>query len=561
MLWGRKPLEFSVADTKAIVQEALPELEKKLGQPIYLTSTGVITHDQLANDVRDLLTKGREETSLDLMSFDLDVARNSLQAVLDESKIDKVYFGSTILPQPVVQANLDKLENVQEPVLAIEYCKTHNISMKLLEWLCKQADFVIVEGLLLKELSFTTAKKEFVQNLSEQKEPTNLKDIVPNKLVLPVLLSVYSNSSEIPGSIDRNTLLYTPRSYIESQRSRALDKLRSDGKISNEELKNLTVRDPAKFARKNSMIDIEGYVVTPEYVASQTDHVKQLLDDPGYVVIDEDIELGQKIVEKLSVQPRFSNGFNRFFVNPAFETKLKDQVTEEATKQAEDEAEKVTITPGEGIKELVAKVSGKALSIRDVEQRLGDIPEKLQKQIAVRISPSIRQSYLDQASQVLQAKLDEIQKQVTLKLGVYLSGLLTLEEPLKAVAFKEWEQYLSDCDCLPVSGVDDAKSNYVENVSVEELQSTAAQIVSTQERKLQAASDPALVLHLAVVVWHARHHVPSQTGVLRIRGKLVPKVLKAFEFPSSFNLLKKAVVSGEGAKELAKEVKQQVSQS
>lgn len=561
MLWGKKPLEFSVAETKAIVQEALPELEKKLGQPLYLTSAGVVTHDQLANDVRDLLTKGREETSLDLMSFDLDVARTSLQSVLNELKLDNVYFGSIILPQPVVLSNLENLKNVQEPVLAVEYCKTHNISMKLLEWLCKNSDFVIIEGVLLKESLFTAAKKEFLQDLSKQASPISLKDLVPNDLLISVLLTIYSNSAEIAGSIDRNTLVYTPRSYVESQRTQALDKLRSDGKISNGELSKLNIRDPAKFARKNNMIDIEGYVVTPEYVASQRDHVKQLLDTQGYVSIDEDIELGQKIVDKLGLQARFSNGYNRFFVSPTFETKLKDEVASEASKKAEEDAEKVNIAPGERIKELVARVSGKALSIRDIEQRLDSLPEKLQKQIAMRISQAIRQSYLDKATQVLQAKLDEIQKQVNLKLGVYLGGLLTLEEPLRAVAFKEWEQYLSDCDCLPVSGIDDAKSSYIESSSVEELQATAAQVLSHQERKLQAASDPALVLHLAVVVWHARNHVANKTGVLRIRGKLVPKVLKAFEFPPSFNQLKKAVVSGDGAKELAKEVKEQVLQN
>lgn len=555
MLWGKKSIEFSVADTKAIVQDALPQLEIKLGQPIYLTSTGIIPHDQLVREATELLTKGHEETSLDLMSFDLDVSRQALQAALDDVKCSRVYFGSTVLPQPVVEAKLDELRKVQDPISAVEYCKRANISMKFLEWLCREADFVIVEGVLLQNAMFTRAKQDFLQDLKSQTSPVELSTLVPEKTLLSVLLSVNANSQEIPGSIDKTSLVYTPRAYVEAQRRGALDLLKQKGHISVEELAKYSVKDHAKFARKNNLVYVKGYVLTPDYVSAQKHIVKTLLDEKGYVFIEDDIDLGSTIVEVLDVSPRYSTGFTRFFVNPSFENRLKDRITADASERGENEALKVSVAAGEEINNLVGQVSGKAYTLRDIEQRLDDLPEKLQKQIAPRISARARQAFIDSATRVLQTKLDEAQKQVDLKLGVYLNGVFSLEEPLRAVVFKEWQQYLSDCNCPPVTDIEAAKDRYVDGASEQELAASAAQIVASQQRKLQVTTEPAMVLHLAVVIWHAEHHVPSKAGVLRIRGKIVPKILKSFEFPESFNLLKKAVISGESAEELVLEVK------
>lgn len=548
MLWTRGPqLQLSSDDRKTLITAALPEISARLGEPVYLNSVGLITHTRLRERIREILESNQEQTSADLIAMETGVERKHIKIFLDEleKEMPNVYFGLVILPVPVTRKLLEKIQSIVQPQSVSDFCTSNNITSELFHWCIERSpQVVIVENYALNKELLEENENHCLDVLADAASPVPINSLSsePLRSILIKRLEFKIDGEFVKG-------FYIPASYKKLQMQQCRETLGRVGFVSKEQFDRLDI-DMNHFARAEDAIVLDNGVLSKSRFEAEKQFLTEQLAAVGYFRVG-DLEFGDAGVKLMNL--KISTGYTHYLVRPKFEASLREQCMSSFKKELEDRVASLSIDSKETVQELMKKIDMPSDSV--IEQRLESrgIPSQLSRQIVAHIGVKVRQKCLETTKSAVEKAHSEAVRAVDLKIAVYLFGVKSCPDFIQAAVFNEWQQYVIECGAVPSDTIEQGQRHFASQFAPGELEACAAQLVQVTRKKLVNTTDPAKLLLLAIIVYHASHFAGNQ-GVLRIRGKQIPKLLKAFEFPPEFTELKDAVK----AKNVSKDIQDKV---
>jgi hypothetical protein len=445
----------------------------------------------------------------------------------------------------------------------MSFCIKQRIHREFLEWLIKRLEdkhdisLEIVDNVVIQRNYLEQCTNIFVEQLNAFEGSISLKDvcldIVP-EIREPVELCIVKlarDSNRIRGTIDRNRV-FVHEAYRKKQLDRLLDHLSNEGVLEIAELKANGVKNIQRFA-----VDVgvtvhisPNYLVSSNYIDIIRQFVQRKLTAPGWIDLAaiEFPEIANTtdrtyIIEQLIVSniPRKTvrNVNKRFLVTSEFELTLKQNLTEhfinDAKEAADSLANNLQVVARDGdefeLKDAIIKQTRQPdqETITNYTTTQFDLPSTLASALMATIAKEIRLVYLDHITETTINILQDTKKDASIRFTVYLQGLHSLND--KKLRAKLWTELLDYCkinlEILPINGdeqIDDPLPWMIADQTV--LSACKDRLTTNLKAQLNKVSDPALILHLAVLLIHGQSIAVNPPGLLKASGKHVPKLLK-----------------------------------
>lgn len=292
---------------------------------------------------------------------------------------------------------------------------------------------------------------------------------------------------------------------------------------------------------------IGDFVISDLYIEKVVDDLSTRLMDTGIANFDvddfhnEDGRL-QKVLLDSYIAPKLkckvSSKVSLFVYTSEFEKQFKQIVIDVAQEKGCELGQTVKVT-----KEMVLENNGPEVIINESFNLDGG--KTLQKEVQSRmnithdqasyffsaisqvvISEAFQKSYVD----AVKHRIEQLKLENLSKLVVYFQGLESVEPHDRKLTDKLVDELLTYSDetlYIHVEKLDIPGSIglFKNRLGHDVLTSTKEKMIQSLHRQLSNSQDPALSLHLSVLLFHAQYC----PGVLRISGKHIPKVLKALE--------------------------------
>lgn len=515
MLWRRTPsVHWSEADARWLTASILPQLIEKHGSQIWASSQAIVDERAVAHQIQ-LDLENKEDSSPELLAAQFEVNKAVVYDIIRKLNLKDVYVGPhVVLPKPRVEKLEAELNKITEPVSTLAACERLGVSLDVLDWLVRRVtDLTRLNDTLIRTDEYQSRRSLLHEKISLAETPIEIASLEPNSDILQAVLAQESTA----GSYDASTGLWTPTKWVEARKKQCTDIFEKSGYISTKELTDFGERK-SKFAKKMHAVEFARYVVAPSFLAGQEQLINDEVSEKGWFDL-RTLILGTESAAHIDIKyPIHEN----FVIKPSFLTSQKDSLSEPVYSKALETAEQRSV-------QYVPKASDLKVD--------PSIPRDLATIIAEYSLPSIREHCVTVAKKILDAKAADKARVNQLKAAVYLQGLLSVgDEKLRHMLWEEWSQYVAEIG--PVKSFAQAQAQYLGEFSPEEVKETADQMIDKVRMQLRAAKDPALILHLAIIVYHHNHYSP---GVLKLRGRIIPAILKEFHFPISFVELKNMI--------------------
>ena len=544
MLWSRKEVEFSEEDCQAYLDLALPQIVEAVGEPIYVCGSSLITESHIERQVESLLSSATTTLDTTAIATQIGVPRVAVDAVITRAikNVGAFFDNVHVLPAKQLADIAQSLTNISK---IGEICTRKGITIKAAEHIVKSSDkLTLVGDVIVPNEVLETHLTAFQNALQSAEAPLKYKEVEPND----TLLELIKTKLNIPPHQTR----FLPQVYTEKHTQQAAEILEQVGYVAQSVFAEFI--DPAKFAKSHESIVLGSWVVQKKFVQTKTKEIQAALQSHLYFDL-RDLPLGPDLAKHIvSEDPKLAKlkGDGKkypanYLVKSQLEKDVLASVSSTVLKTAAEKAEAVPLDKVNGtstLNEFVDKVSLPTLA--EVQEQIPESQVPADLKIGPAIWPSIRQSYRVQVSKCLEPLFETAQLKLEAHITVYLNGVLSLvdkdaDSDLIDMAWHEWQQYVSERQYNVPSSFEIAKSQFKADDYVDETRTT---LIAKSQAKLDKVlkskkKDGALVLHLAATIYHATHFSPH--GLLKIRGKAVPKLLKQYEFPASFTELKSKI--------------------
>lgn len=538
-LFSRKPT-FDSADAKLLVESSAKQIESTIGQPVYVTASGILTERWLSTQTEKFLSEATEQTSVDLIALKFDLNRAVIEKLLPSLSIyPQLYIdGPTIFTVPLVRQYEEGItELLRSKVMSIlECCRELGITVRFLQWLARKDKVALVGDYAMLRSTLEDAKGVIESAVSTAQEPLNVADLQPQ------LCDILMSQLPLNGFYDKSSKIYTPKVWREKLKDQLRKRLESDGFVSDADLKAHGF-DKGKFTREGYTA-VSGGLVSKSVVESEKANAKRLLDG-GYFIVS-----NTKYPELIPSFELKAVEMGDVMVKQSFLNRIKSELEGKCAEEGKKDAEqKIAASPPHSSDDPRRLVN--SLTVPNTSQMQSwvdyELPDKSLKAVVSQNAVTSREAYIQAASGVFKKAIADAQAEVEAKLTAYLHGVLSCPEPLRDVLFEEWQEYAKENDNgVQIGTVKQAQTIYTSDSAL--VANAVHQIVRIAHRKLMKTKDAATVLHSAVVIWHAVK-LSNYQAALKCRGKQIPKILKAFEFPENFTVLKNQVTKKESSLE------------
>lgn len=530
MLWGRsQSTHWSAPDARWLAGEVLSAVASKYGSQIWSNSKGIIDEREVGRQIQSDLEE-KFEASPELFAAQFEVSKSVIYDIIKNMGLKDVYVGEhVVIPKPRVKELAANLKTMGSLVSRSFACDQLGVSFDVLNWLLQRdRDLIRINETLINVDEYESRRNAIHENLVNATSPIQIAPLEPNSDIRQAVLA----DDETPGSYDGSTGLWTPTRWVEARKKQCVEIFEKNGYISDQDLSDYGEKK-SKFARNMKAVSLAGYLVSPDYLASQKKLINDALSEKGWFD-KQTLELGPDIAENIDIT---CPAYRKYLVKPSFLASQRETLAGSLSQHA------VEVAESQG-KRWIPKASDLTID--------PSIPQDLASILKELALPVVREECVASSKKILEAKEAEKARINDLKATVYLQGLLSVaDENLKQLLWDEWLQYVAESG--PVKSLSQAQVQYLGQFSPEEVEATAANMTAKVKSQLRAAKDPALILHLAIVLYHHAHYSP---GLLKLRGRAIPLVLKTFNFPISFVELKNMI--RHPARSLTEQVKKDV---
>lgn len=550
MLWNTS-VQFAPEDVQTLVNSALPELTKVLGEAAFTTDEdkpSLVTQSEIKRRVESILAGASSNLDTASLALQLHASRSSVDAILVEAvnATQSFFDGVHILPHRRLKAIGDKVLARGHICTLGDICSDERITLKAASYAIKQkhTELLIVgrDEYVVPQFLLDLHVSAFKKALNSASKPQKYSSIEEDK----ILLSLVKHQLGIPS----HETEFIPESFVLAQQKQTESLLSSTGYVYITEI--ASIEDPSKMVKRTQSYLIEKYVVSREYTEKEHKRLLASLSSSGFADM-RDCELYPQlpkfIIEELdpTLQKfRSSKYHTAFLVKPSLEQDFVAKVTTELIKDAQKQASElnIAVNGSSTLSDFVEKIRLPEIAQLQAFVEEMNIPKDLK--IADHVLSQVRKIFIEDASALLRPKFDAALENLEAKVRCYLNAIVELPpSDLRTLAWEEWQQYVNDMHFSVPANVDTAQQQF--RMEATDLQSTVKQLQKNALQKLKKLKlrpkDAPLLLHIAAAIYHSQNFA-KEPAFLKIRGKAVPKLIKQFDFPPCFDALRKQIKEG-----------------
>lgn len=446
----------------------------------------------------------------------------------------------------------------------LPFCSENQINYNAVEYFTRIAEPELVisrEFVILKSL-FDDGKNTLVGKLQNSKAPMSLNSLPAepgfNAQVWEEIIQTASKwlkSNDSKGNIDRDNF-FTPHAYREMQQTSLVEKLKSNGVIKAQEFSTAGVRDGVKFCQNQGLTCglLKTIIYTEKFLKSEVQKHQAELESKGWAAIKYEMPLTdeEQFIKKILI-PQLQGRLlvtkertSTYVISTSFFNNLVTKMNNHFNGLIASIVDNTFKANSKITSESVATIVSKIVHGPDgpSEATLGPFlivqDEDLRRYLTKRCLSTVREDFSSSVKTLVESKLSEIEDNASKKQLVYFNGVDSIKQYDAKTAKTLDEELLTKYAHRPTV-----------HFEKEALEATREQIVDRLRQQLQAAKEPALVLHLAVLIAHS-DFFSQQTGLpgaLKASGKYVPKLLKVlkaagYSGTEAFTELKQAISQG-----------------
>lgn len=564
MFWRSRP-EFTETDASLIVNNALPDVIKELKEPVYLTSSSdrsLVTESYVAGELEQLVLESSEPVDVSTLVEKTHLPRKIIEPLLINKVVSKngLFFdGAKVLTPKRIAVVGSEIRSNDEILSLGEVCQRYNLTIKAAEYIFKgsngisglilSGDVVIPEELLLRH------QHALEEKISSAKSPIKYSDIEQDNRILPLLKKRLG--------IQSHEIVYVPQSFIDTQISQADAQMDAKQYVELNDFSGETIKQAVikhLLQTYHSSKQLGPFVVSEDLIKTSHKQLDSHLSEhqwfdtrdlplqpylANYILDENDKyrKLQSKNKPAILVKPSLEKSAISFVVD-AWKPKILQQV------------DAVDFSKVDGSSSLASFAD--RVSLPTAKELQNDVVEMAPAEIGLsnHITPSVRKQLADFSTNKLQPKFEDALRRAEAKVRAYLNGCISIEKvsgsengenSTLSMVWDEFQQYVSEHQFSVPENITVALSQFPATddllaQTVADLQQSAtAKINKLGVSAKSVSKDAAPLLHLAVVVFHSRKLEPN--SFLKIRGKAVPRVVKLFDFRTSFSELRANIKS------------------
>lgn len=449
----------------------------------------------------------------------------------------------------------------------LPFCSEHQINYNAVEYFTKIAkpELVISRELVVLKLLFDSGKKNLVNKLQSSETPLSLNALPAesgfNAQIWDEIIQTASKwlKDESPqGNLDRDNV-FTPFAYREKQQTGLVEKLRNNGTIKSQEFSATGIKDGVKFCKNQGLCcaQLKAIIYTDDFLLSEVQKHQAGLESKGWSSIKYEMPLTdeEQFIKKCLI-PQLQGRLvvtkertSTYAISTSFLNSLVSKINSHFSSLVEQTVDATFKANPKIASESVATIVSKIVHGPDgpSEASLGTFlnvqDDDLRRYLMKRCLATVRDEFSSSVKTLVESKLSALEDDATRKQLVYFNGVDSIRQYDAKTAKALDEELLTKYAHRPTI-----------QFEKEALDITRKQLVDRLRQQLKAAQEPALVLHLAVLIAHS-DFFSQQTGtpgVLKASGKYVPKllkILKAAGFPQDEKLIELKQAISQGSKE------------
>lgn len=609
VFWSNKNASFTAADVETITRAKLDALSKLMNDEVYISREGVMTRSHAASVITKRLLEADERLTIGIIASEQDLSRSLVTEIVQqlqkEHPNDVLVRGDVVIPKKELDSlrrDLNEQLEAEQAIDKIKFGSKRHIHLDVLETIVSQVGATGLGSVIVSQSNAENFRNEFLDALKALKTPTDVDRIT---IAAPAdVLKHLQSASWIAENVDRSigsviNNRFVPKAYQHQETQELLKGLQDGQPISLDELKELGIR-PQKLTEEPTIV-LKEHLLLQKCVDQIVQECARELNEVGFSKLAEHVpEMSKRdtatFVEDHLVPTLRTTVKGGLVVVPGEEyvVALKKNLDEIKNSIVQDYQQKgKEFSEGVSLEKVVNDSDINSISIPVVTEK------QLQRQwnhekhplpqsyLAMVVSKSVKdcnQAFTSSARAVIKDRVNELIQCDEAEVLAYLKGMQLvkskdeklygkLQSELVAYASNNWARV---DDSVKASLENDSpehtegilKHHYQSPSQVQQLEQQAEHLrvatVKSLQAQVQSAKDPALVLHLAVLIAFST----TSKGLLRATGKHVPKLIKLLqnlqydaETIQLFTSLKDAIVGGQPKDQLTEQVRSFVSQA
>lgn len=585
MLFGTKAkeqqLKYTRDDVVAIIEHNASLLEQALGSIFYFTVSGkqIVTRDQALKEISSLL-RNSDRTTIRELSSELDLSTDLVEDLIRETKSSEFvpWFYISSLERTVYgQRELESLKqgliktlrdgDHKGAIKVLDFCNLQNVDIQFLQWFVPQvrddSGISMADDIIYDNNLYDKAVVEVIKALEQSADVLSLHtcalagiEYSPD-LVNLITRRILNGTIHVEGEVD-NQGNYIPKALGDEKKKQIQSEFEQQGFISSVLFK--------KNKLSGQVISVGKWTLSNDYVQRTANEFNNMLNTRGWMdlrfdalakshetdlgrnlqdakavtqVIDEHVlDKVQKVIRPAKLQ-------GKFIFTPEFDDKTRQATTEqwlnavrERTLQAiklddvkQAAADRDMFTLREALLRHVKLPTDGTLAQQSTA--LQQVAEPLSLYLAEQYNKTLGGLLTKELEDTANKGLDVIRKESATKLQVYVNGIHGITDvATQAKLCEELALYAQQHLCI-LGGIT-TKSTLEhlqeicskQGVTIQDLEQTKEQFMSSLRLQLEKASQPAQVLHLALLIEFGARVAVDPPGMLRATGKYVPKLLR-----------------------------------
>uniref|UniRef100_A0A060T724 ARAD1B19492p n=1 Tax=Blastobotrys adeninivorans TaxID=409370 RepID=A0A060T724_BLAAD len=608
VFWSNRNASFTAADVEAITRAKLDALSKLMNDEVYISREGVMTRSHAGTVITKRLLEADERLTIGIIASENDLSRSLVTEIVHqlqkEHPNDFLVRGDVVMPKKELESlrrDLNEQLEAEQAIDKIKFGSKRHIHLDVLEAIVSQVGATGLGNVIVSRSNAENFRNEFLNALKTLKTPTDVDGI---KIAAPAdVIKHLQSASWIAENVDRSigsviNNRFVPRVY-QNQETQGLLKGLQDGQpICLDDLKELGIR-PQKLTKAPTIV-LREHLLLQKCVDQIVQDCARELNSDGFSKLAEHVpEMGKQdtiaFVEDHLVPTLRGTVKGGLVVVPGEEyvvalkknlDEIKNSIVQDFHQKGREFADSVSLEKVVNDSDINS-ISLHVVTEKQLQQEWNHQKHALpQTYIAMVVSKSVKDcnhAFTSTARAVIKERVAKLVQCDEAEVLAYLRGMRLvkskdeklygkLQSELTAYASNNWARVDDNVKASlenddPGHTEDILKHHYQSQSQVQQLEQQTEHLrvatVKSLQAQVQSAKDPALVLHLAVLIAFSS----TSKGLLRATGKHVPKLIKLLQNlqydPDTIQLftsLKDAIVGGQPKDQLTEQVRSLVSQ-